>query len=200
MQVELFRDLGDIGIVELSENTAGAVIFEGNNAFLGALTQEHADRRVERRRKLMLRHPRRCQRIANIVLDRLLLQSMDFEQGTMIPETEDGKSRCLFQLPAGALCFTVAKQHENAVVDPWNKPFQRGLHALKRLLRGNCDVLDRDGGGVYVEAVIVLSFCVFGFDCAAALLGYPTPRTTAAAVAFNNSRLRIAEDLALILA
>jgi hypothetical protein len=46
----------------------------------------------------MLRHPRRCQRIANIVLDRFLLQSMDFEQGTMIVETEDGKSRCLFQL------------------------------------------------------------------------------------------------------
>jgi hypothetical protein len=28
----------------------------------------------------MLRHPRRCQRMANIVLDRFLLQSMDSEQ------------------------------------------------------------------------------------------------------------------------
>src|SRR5260370_37752941 len=110
MQVELFRYLVDIGIVELSENTGGAVVFEGNNAFLGALAQEHADRRVERRRKLMLRHPRRCQRIANIVLDRFLLQSMDFEHGTMIPETEDGNGRCLFQLPADALSFTVAAQ------------------------------------------------------------------------------------------
>ena len=100
-QVELFRCLVDFGIVELSENTGGALVFEGNNAFFGALAQEHADRRVERRRKLMLRHPRRCQRIANIVLDRFLLQSMDFEQRTMIPETEDGKSRRLFQLPAG---------------------------------------------------------------------------------------------------
>src|SRR6266478_3659893 len=43
---------------------------------------------------------------------------------------------------------------------------------------------------------IVVSFCIFGFDCARALLAYPAPRTTAAA--FNNSRLRIAEDLALI--
>jgi hypothetical protein len=45
---------------------------------------------------------------------------------------------------------------------------------------------------------IVLSISIFGFDCAAALLAYPTPRTTAAAATFNNSRLRIAEDLALI--
>src|SRR5260370_28136001 len=43
---------------------------------------------------------------------------------------------------------------------------------------------------------IVVSFCIFGFNCAAALLAYPAPRTTAAA--FNNSRLRIADDLALI--
>jgi hypothetical protein len=55
MQVEFFRHLVDIGVVELSENTGGAVVFEGNNAFLGALAQEHADRRIERRRKLMLR-------------------------------------------------------------------------------------------------------------------------------------------------
>src|SRR6266446_3966356 len=45
---------------------------------------------------------------------------------------------------------------------------------------------------------IVVSFCIFGFDCARALLAYPAPRTTAAAAAFNNSRLRIAKDLALI--
>jgi hypothetical protein len=45
---------------------------------------------------------------------------------------------------------------------------------------------------------IVGSFCIFGFDCARALLAYPTPGTTAAAAAFNNSRLRIAEDLAFI--
>src|SRR5258706_9228274 len=43
---------------------------------------------------------------------------------------------------------------------------------------------------------IVVSFCIFGFGWARALLAYPAPRTTAAA--FNNSRLRIAEDLASI--
>ena len=36
IQVELFRYLVDIGIVELFENTGGAVVFEGNNAFFGA--------------------------------------------------------------------------------------------------------------------------------------------------------------------
>jgi hypothetical protein len=33
-EVELFRCLVDFGIVELSENTGGAVVFEGNNALL----------------------------------------------------------------------------------------------------------------------------------------------------------------------
>jgi hypothetical protein len=39
MQVELFRYRVDIGIVELSENTGGAVVFEGNNAFFGTLVE-----------------------------------------------------------------------------------------------------------------------------------------------------------------
>src|SRR5712671_861888 len=50
-----------------------------------------------------------------------------------------------------------------------------------------------------IEMVAVLTSrpaIVVSFDCARALLAYPAPRTTAAA--FNNSRLRIAEDLALI--
>jgi hypothetical protein len=49
-QVELFRCLVDFGIVELSENTGGAVVFEGNDAFLGA-TQGPGDsgQRCERR-------------------------------------------------------------------------------------------------------------------------------------------------------
>jgi hypothetical protein len=45
---------------------------------------------------------------------------------------------------------------------------------------------------------IILSFCISGFDCDAALLACPTSRTTPAAAAFNNSRQRIAEDLGLI--
>ena len=49
MPVEFFRYLVDVGTVELSENAREAVVFEGNAAF-GTLAQEHADRRVERRR------------------------------------------------------------------------------------------------------------------------------------------------------
>jgi hypothetical protein len=70
----------------------------------------------------------------------------------MIPETEDGKGRCLSQLPAGALCFTVAKQHENAAVDPWNKPFQRAFTLSNDFCEGIVTGSTKDGRGVDVEA------------------------------------------------
>src|ERR1700730_1777865 len=130
MPIEFLRHRVDISIIELSEHAYRAVVFE-RNASLDALTQEHADRRVERGRKLMLGHPGRRQRIANVVLNGLSLQSVDFKQAAMITEAEDGKAWSLFQLAAGALRFTISKQREDAVVDAGNKRLEFCLHAFE---------------------------------------------------------------------
>ena len=130
MPIEFLRHRVDISIIELSEHAYRAVVFEGN-AFLDAITQEHADRRVERGRKLMLGHPGRGQRIANVVLNGLSLQSVDFKQAAMITEAEDGKAWSLFQLAVGALRFTISKKREDAVVDAGNKRLEFCLHAFE---------------------------------------------------------------------
>ena len=51
-QVELFRCLIDFGIVERSENTGGAVVFEGNNAFLRRDSGARGVRQCRKRRGL----------------------------------------------------------------------------------------------------------------------------------------------------
>jgi hypothetical protein len=78
--------------------------------------------------QLVLRHPRRGERIADGVLRRPAWLAGDLQQSTMISGVEYRELRTTLQLFTGPVAFTVLQQHEDPSVKLWNKAFKRRLH------------------------------------------------------------------------
>src|SRR4029077_12608325 len=115
-RIQFACDCGDALIAELSKERGGQVVLQDCVASL-VLVENDAERRVERRRQLVLRHPRSSQRITYVVLHRLAGLASDLQQSAMISAVKDRKRWSTLQFLSSAVAFTVVRQYEDPGVE-----------------------------------------------------------------------------------
>ncbi len=73
-------------------------------------------------------HQRRGQRIADVILNSLALQSGDCQKRPMIPASKDRKRGCGLELLSGPVSQTETEQRPESIVEARNKRFEVGFY------------------------------------------------------------------------
>src|SRR5271156_4389279 len=95
--VELSANRGHLLIAKLPEERGGLVVFKGPTS-RRILVQDDPQRRIERCRQFVSCHPRRSQRVTDLVLKCLARPAGNLQDRAMITFYEDEKFRAPFQL------------------------------------------------------------------------------------------------------
>jgi hypothetical protein len=131
--VEITPHLRDALIAELAEEGRRLVVFEHAPALL-ILEQNDPQRRVETGGKLMARHFRGGERIADFILHGISLAAGDLQQGAMLAREEDRQLRPVLVVILRALLIAPAQGLGDAGIELWDGVLKLAADLCERLL------------------------------------------------------------------